>query len=194
VDGEYRQVDPSQWPEEMEVNVKVGLGSGSKEDRIMGRQMIGQIQAMLKQGGSPIVSDDNVFNNAIGLARDFGLAPNDLFTEPPKDEQGNPIPQQQPPDPKVQALMAQVQVKQQAIEAQREADAQKLQQMAAQHADEAQLEIMRQHQEAALAVREQNLQSWLDQQQMLLEAHKHATQLDNQAKIAKMRPGGSLAK
>lgn len=159
----------------------------------MGRQMIGQVQAMLKQGGSQIVTDENLFNNATGLARDFGLSPNDLFTEVPKGPDGQPIPQQQPPDPKVQALMAQVQVKQQAIEAQREADAQKLQQLAAQHADTAQLEIMRQHQEAALAVREQNLQAFIDQQQMLLEAHKHATQLDNQHRIAKLRPGGSLA-
>jgi hypothetical protein len=30
VDGEYKEVDPSQWPEDMEVNVVVGLGSGSK--------------------------------------------------------------------------------------------------------------------------------------------------------------------
>jgi hypothetical protein len=45
--------------------VKVGLGSGSKEDRIMGRQMIGQVQAMLKQAGSPIVTDDNLYNNAL---------------------------------------------------------------------------------------------------------------------------------
>jgi hypothetical protein len=67
VDGSYRQVDPSQWPEDFEVQVKVGLGSGSKEDRIMGRQMIGQVQAMLKQGGSQIVTDENMFNNATGL-------------------------------------------------------------------------------------------------------------------------------
>jgi hypothetical protein len=33
----------------------------------------------------------------------------------------------------------------------------------------------------------------IDQQQMMLEAHKHAAQLDSQQKIAKMRPGGSLA-
>lgn len=194
VDGQFRQVDPSQWPEGMEVYVKVGLGSGSKDERIMHRQMIGQVQAMLKMGNSPIVTDDNLYNNAVGLARDAGLQPNDLFTEPPKDEQGNPIPQQQPPDPKVQALMAQVQAKQQAIEAQQQADAAKLQQMAAQHQDETQIELLRQHQEAALAVRQQNLQSWLDQQQMILEAHKHAATLDNQNRIAKMRPGGSLAK
>lgn len=194
VDGEFRRVDPSQWPESMEVEVKVGLGSGSKDERIQYRQMLGQVQSMLKMANSQIVTDDNIYNLAVGLTRDCGLQPNDYFTEPPKDEQGNPIPQQQPPDPKVQALMAQVQVKQQAIEAQKEADAAKLQQMMAQHANETQLEVMRQHQEAALAVRQQDLQSFIDQQQMILEAHKHATALDNQQRIAKMRPGGSLAK
>jgi hypothetical protein len=160
----------------------------------MYRQMIGQAQAMLKQAGSPIVTDDNLYNMAVGLTRDCGLEPNDLFTEPPKDAQGNPIPQQTPPDPKVMALMAQVQVKQHAIEAQKEADAAKIQQMIAQHVSEAQIESARQQMEAALEIRQQNIQAFIDQQQMILEAHKHATQMDNQQKIAKMRPGGKLNK
>ena len=194
VDGQYRTVDPSQWPEDMEVNVKVGLGSGSKEDNVMALQAIGQVQSMLKMAGSQIVSDDNVYNACVSLARAFNQQPNDFFTEPPKDEQGNPIPQQQPPDPKAQALMMQVQVKQQAIEAQKQADAMKLQQAMAQHVDEAHLEIMRQNMEAQIAERQQNLQAFIDQQQMILEAHKHAAQLDTQQKIAKMRPGGALDK
>ena len=194
VDGQYRQIDPSQWPEDMEVNIKVGLGSGSKQDRVMGLQAIGQVQSMLKMAGSQIVSDDNVYNAAVGLARAFGLQPNDYFTEPPKGPDGQPIPQQQPPDPKMMAMMAQVQVKQQAIEAQKQADAAKLQQAMQQHVDEAHLEIMRQNMEAQIAEREQNLQTFIAQQQMTLEAHKHAAQLDSQQKIAKMRPGGKLDK
>jgi hypothetical protein len=194
VDGQYRQIDPSQWPEDLEVQVVVGLGSGTKQDRVMGLQTIGQVQSMLKMAGSQIATDDNVYNACTGLARALGLQPNDFFTEPPKDEQGNPIPQQQPPDPKAQALMMQVQVKQQAIEAQREANATKIQQMQAQHVDETQLELRRQQMEAALEQQQQHLQFFIDQQQMILEAHKHAAQLDSQQKIAKMRPGGSLDK
>ena len=194
VDGQYRQVDPSQWPEDLEVQVVVGLGSGSKQDRVMGYQMLGQVQSMLKMSGSPIVTDENLYNAATGLARALGLQPNDLFTDVPRDPQGNPIPQQPQPDPKAQALMMQVQVKQQAIEAQREANAMKLQQAQAQHMDEAHLEIMRQNMEAQLAVRQQDLQAFIDAQEMRLEAAKHAAQLDNQAKIAKMRPGGALDK
>jgi hypothetical protein len=192
VDGQYRQVDPSQWPEEMEVQVVVGLGSGSKQDRIVYRQMLGQVQSLLKQSGSPIVSDDNLYNNAVGLARDCGLQPNDYFTEPPKDENGNPIPQQQPPDPKAEALMAQVQMKQQQIvQAQQEGQA-KLQLLAAKHASDAEIAQAKAEMESQLAVRQQDLETWLNHQQMIIEAHKHAATLDNQARIAKMRPGGRL--
>lgn len=158
----------------------------------MYRQQLGQVQSMLKMSGSPLVTDDNVYNNAVGLARDCGLQPNDLFTEPPKDQNGNPIPPQPQPDPKAQALMAQVQVKQQAIEAQQQADAAKLQQMMAEHQDQAHIELIKQQQESALAIRQQNLQAFIDQQQMMLEAHKHIATLANQAHIAKMRPGGRL--
>jgi hypothetical protein len=194
VDGQFRQVDPSQWPEGMEVYVKVGLGSGSKDQRIMYRQMIGQVQATLKMGNSPIVTDDNLYNNAVGLCRDAGLQPNDLFTEPPKDEQGNPIPQQQPPDPKVMALQAQVQQKQLQIELQQQSDQAKIQAMIQKHASDAQIEQAKAEMESQLAIRQQDLETFLQQQQMVIDAHKHAATLDNQARIAKMRPGGSLAK
>lgn len=192
VDGAYRTVDPSQWPEDMEVNVRVGLGSGAKDERIMYRQTIGQAQAMLKMSGSPIVTDGNLYNNAVGMARDMGLAPNDLFTEPPKDPMGNPLPSQQPPDPKAQALMAQVQMKQAAMEGQQQLDQQKLMLMAQKHQDDATLAGAKATTEAELAIRQQNMQAWLDHQQMLLEADRHAATLDNQQKIAKMRPGGRL--
>lgn len=192
VDGEYRVVDPSQWPEDMEVQVVVGLGSGSKQERIIHRQLIGQAQSMLKMAGSPIVTDDNVYNNAVGLARDCGLQANDLFTAPPKDAQGNPIPQQQPPDPKAQALMAQVQVKQAALEQQAQAEQEKLSLMAATHQNEAQVQAAKIQMESSIAIRQQNLQAWIDLQQMKLEAEKHMATMANQQKIAKMRPGGRL--
>lgn len=199
VDGNYREVDPSQWPEDMEVNVKVGLGSGSKEDRIMGRQAIGQLQAILKQGNSPIVSDDNLYNNATGLARDFGLSPNDLFTEVPKGPDGKPVPQQQPPDPKVQALMAELQMKQQQLEQSKQEGEAKLQMMAAKHASDAQLAAAKAEQEAQLAVRQQDLQTWLATEQLKLEHEKHGQAMahadeQHQAKIKTMREGGALNK
>jgi hypothetical protein len=192
VDGQYRMVDPSQWPQDFEVQVKVGLGSGSKQERIIYRQQIGQVQGMLKMSGSQIVTEDNIYNNAVGLARDCGLQPNDLFTEPPKDAQGNPIPPQQQPDPKVEALMAQVQLKQSQIEEQAQANQSKLELMAAQHASTAQIQAAKDTMEAQIAIRQQDLQGWLDLHQMQLEAAKHAATISSNERIAKMRPGGRL--
>jgi hypothetical protein len=194
VDGQFRKVDPSQWPEGMEVYVKVGLGSGSKDERIMYRQMIGEVQATLKMGNSPIVTDDNLYNNAVGLCRDAGLQPNDLFTEPPKDEQGNPIPQQQPPDPKVMALQAQVQAKQQQIMLQQQSDQAKIEAMIQKHASDVQIEQAKAEMESQLAVRQQDLQAFLEQQQMVIDAHKHAAEQDAKVQIAKLRPGGAINK
>lgn len=199
VDGEYKTVDPSQWPEDMEVQVKVGLGSGSKEDRIMGRQMIGQVQAMLKQGGSQIVTDDNLYNNATGLARDYGLSPNDLFTEVPKGPDGQPIPQQQPPDPAMMKLQGELQIKQQQLQQAQQEGQIKLQLMAQQHASDAQIAQARAQMEAELAIRQQNLQAWIDAHQMAMDAHKHAAEMkmrddESRAKIKTMRSGGALNK
>jgi hypothetical protein len=191
VDGQYHMVDPSQWPEDMEVQVAVGLGSGSKEDRIMFRQSIAQAQSMAMMSQSPVCTWQNVFNNLTALARDMNLQPNDLWTDPTQ----NPAAQQpQQPDPKTQALMAQVQVKQQEMQMRGAMDQQKLQLEAAKGEGQLQLQAQNAHAQAEIALRQQNLQGWLDTQQMKLEAAKHAATIDSSEKIAKMRPGGALDK
>jgi hypothetical protein len=193
VDGEYRQVDPSQWPESMEVQVIVGLGSGSKQDRIMYRQAVAQAQAMAMESQAPLCTWENVFNNLSALARDMNLPPNDLWTHP----QDNP--QQPQPDPAIMKLQGELQIKQQQLQqAQQEGQA-KLALMAQQHATDAQIEQYRAQMEADLAVRQQNLQAWVDAHQMALDAHKHAAEMkqkdaESKAKISQMRKGGALNK
>jgi hypothetical protein len=66
--------------------------------------------------------------------------------------------------------------------------------MAQKHASDAEIAQAKAQLESQLAVRQQDIQAWLNQQEMALEAHKHAARLDNQAKIAKMKPGGALNK
>ncbi|MGJ3630159.1 portal protein [Sphingomonas sp. MMS24-JH45] len=38
-------VDPSKWPEDINVNIRVGLGTGSKDKRIQARMMLAPIMA-----------------------------------------------------------------------------------------------------------------------------------------------------
>ena len=191
VDGEYRTVDPTQWPESMEVQVVVGLGSGSKEDRIAFRQMLGQLQGVAMQGQAPICTWENVFNNMSALARDMGLAPNDVWTHPDDN------PQQQAPDPAMMKLQAEIQIKQQQLESQKQEGLMKIQLMAAQHASDAQIAQAKADREAQLAVRQQNLDAWVAAHEMALEAQKHATdamhkEAESKSKISKMSKGGKL--
>jgi hypothetical protein len=193
VDGEYRQVDPQQWPEDMEVNVRVGLGSGSKDERLMYRNMVAQSHSMLMAAQSPIVTWENVFNNLTAAAKDAGLPPNDLYTHPDDN------PQQPQPDPAVMKLQGELQMKQQQLQqAQQEGQA-KLALMAQKHESDEAIANARAQMEADLATRQQNLQAWLDAHQMVMDAHQQAheqrlAESENQAKIKKLRQGGQLNK
>lgn len=110
VNGEYKEADPSQWPEELDCNIRVGLGSNSKEKRIQGRMMLLTLQREGKQIG--LVNNENLFANLDGLVRDMGLGKGqDYF-----NKEGGA--QEQQPNPEAQAAMAKVQMEQQKAEGQ----------------------------------------------------------------------------
>jgi hypothetical protein len=194
VDGEYREVDPSQWPEDMEAQVTVGLGSGSKQDRIMYRNMIAQAQTLLMQAGAPICSWENVFNNLSAGAKDMGLAPNDIFTHP--DE----APQQEPqPDPNMLKVMAEMQIGQAKLQQAQQEGQQKLALMAQKHESDAAIAQFKSNMEADLAVRQQNLDMMLQRMEMQMEARKHQHDMklkadESKAKVKTLRRGGALNK
>lgn len=203
VDGEYRQVDPSQWPEDMEINVKVGLGSGSKDERIAYRQMIAQSHAMLKEAGSPLVTDENIYNNLAAICKDAGLQPNDVYTNP-KDAP----PQQPKPDPEQLKIQAEMQLQQAKMQGDQQLQAQKLDAMKQEAAlkadlarqvaeteaqlarDKAEFEAQQAREkfefERALAV--EKLQ--FEERQAVRDADRRDYETD--AKVSANRPGGKL--
>lgn len=96
VDGQYKMVDPANWPEDININVRVGLGSGSKDKRIQARMTLVPLMAEGAQQGK--VSDENIFHAIDGLVRDLGLGTgSDFWIDPSTQPQGQQ--QQQPPDP-----------------------------------------------------------------------------------------------
>ncbi len=203
VDGDYREVDPSQWPENMEINVRVGIGSGAKEDRVVARQLVAQVQGALKASGSPLVTDDNLYNNAIGLCRDTGLQPNDLFTEPPKDEQGNPVPQEQPPDPEMMKAQAELQLKQQQHEMDTQLKGADLQAKQQESALKLELERAKAEEAAQLArdkaefEREQAMAQMIFEREIEMQRFEHEKALafykaDKDAEAKRYREGGRL--
>lgn len=81
VDGQFKQVDPSQWPDEMDMNIAVGLGTNSKDKRIAARSMLLGVQKEGLQVG--LANNQGIFKNVDGLVRDMGIGKGvDYFIDP----------------------------------------------------------------------------------------------------------------
>ncbi len=112
VDGEYREIDPSEWPEDMNVMIRVGLGSGKKEQRLQSRMLLLQIQRECMAAGLPIVRPTHIHKSISGVVKDANLgSPNDFVDDPDSEEvQARMAQQGEQPDPEQQKLEAEMQM------------------------------------------------------------------------------------
>lgn len=112
VDGQYKLVDPRSWPEDVNVSIRVGLGTGSKDKRIQARMALAPILAEGVQAGK--VSDEKVFHAIDGLVRDMGLGQGDQYWDDPKSPDA--AQKEERPDPEMLAMQAEQQRAQQQME------------------------------------------------------------------------------
>ncbi len=121
--NQWVSVDPREWKTRNDMTIHVGLGQGSKSERMAHLTALGGIQKELLLGGKTnLVSDKNLYSTAKETTRLLGL-PNvdDFFTDP-----ATQAPPQASPNPdmikmQMEQQKAQDQIKLQAIKA--EADA-----------------------------------------------------------------------
>lgn len=128
IDGVWKEVDPTKWPEDMIARPRLGLGSTRREHRLGLRREVIQMQAEALQAGLGIVDDQKFYNSAKGFINDAGIGePTEFFNEPPKDEQGNPIPPQPKADPEMEKAKMDAQLKAQDQQARQQESQIKLQ-------------------------------------------------------------------
>ncbi len=190
VDGEYRAVEPSQWPDEMDIIIRVGLGTGRKEHRLQNRMTLLEIQREVMLAGLPIVGPEQIYKSMVGVIRDASLgSPADFVIDP------STIPPQEPqPSPEEMKMQGELQMAQMKMQADAMLQAAKLEmqkQEAAQKADlerqkaetdlrlalvkqQADLDYMRQKAEIEAQQAQQKLGAALDEQ----DAKAAAFQLD----------------
>lgn len=161
--GKWVDIDPSTWESDMDMEVMVGLGTGSK-DRQVGQMMslMTQITAPLvqAQGGlsGPLVTAENVKAQADQLTESMGFKSTvNFFTDP-----ATAPPQPPKPDPKIAAEQAKQQTIQANHQASIQADAAK-----AQNRVQADLTIkaMNARLDQEKAERDAQLKEWLAQQE-----------------------------
>jgi hypothetical protein len=205
VDGQYRQIDPTQWPESMNVVVRVGLGSGRKDQRVQDLMNMLQVQREVMLGGLPIVQPEQIYKSMAALARALNIgSPNDYVVDPST----LPPPPPAPPDLEQQKIQGMLQLNAQKLEMQGQKDAAILQlkeQEAAmkaqnQHMDtvgklslQAQNDMMQAHIAHQGQLMDQNLQlRKIDLAERVASRKDARDELESQAKVQKFRNGGQL--
>lgn len=163
IDGEYRRVDPTLWPDDVDVLVRVGLGTGNKDHRLQLRMsLLGVQKEALAMG---MASPENLFNNVAAIVKDAGLGqPDDYFVNP-----ANAQPPQQPPDPAMVEAQAKVVVEQQ------------------------KLAIERQKAEHQMAMDERRLDWEMQLAEAKMRTEAQLALMKQDAGMETNRPGGSLA-
>lgn len=110
--NQWVNVDPRQWQEREDMTVKVGLGTGSKSEELAGIQMLIGAQEKAVQIGA--VSPQNFHNSAKLLTKTLGHKdPDEFFTAPDPNNPASKQPIPPPPNPDMEKLQTEFQLKQQ---------------------------------------------------------------------------------
>ena len=114
--GEYIQMDPREWSNQYDVSISVGLGTGNKQEQMaMLAMILDKQERILQQFGpaNPLVTVGQYRETLGRMIEAAGFKDSSTFFKPvtPEIDQAlsNPPPQQQQPDPAIQAMMMQAQ-------------------------------------------------------------------------------------
>lgn len=101
------EIDPRFWNADMDVAVRVGLGTGTRDQQMQSLMMINQIQMDDLQLGLPTVNPELLYNTRARLVEFSGLSTPELYFSDPKiNQQGGPqgIPPEQVQQAQAQAF------------------------------------------------------------------------------------------
>ena len=114
--GQYVPMDPREWSNQYDVTISVGLGTGNRQEQMaMLAMILDKQERILQQFGpaNPLVSVAQYRDTLGRMIEAAGFKDSATFFKPitPEIDQqlSNPPPQQQQPDPAIQAMMMQAQ-------------------------------------------------------------------------------------
>jgi hypothetical protein len=119
--GGYRTVDPARWPDEIDVTINVGIGTGTKEQRIGYQQTLAAFQAQIAQSESRLVDDEVIFNLVSDMAEDMGIGVATRYFKDPAKLPPAPEPGEQP-DPALVKVQGDQQLAQAELQARQQKD------------------------------------------------------------------------
>mgnify|MGYP003328858161 CR=1 FL=1 len=110
VQNQYYEIDPASWREDMDVEVRVGLGYGDNDVRVQSLTTFATFMNQVAQATQGIVNPENVYNMMREVGEELGIKNVDKFVSPP--------PPPAPPQPSAQDQVAQAQAQAMLMQAQ----------------------------------------------------------------------------
>ena len=168
--GKYIPVDPREWSNQYDVDISVGLGTGSKAEQMTMLQMVlAKQEAILQQFGpaNPLVSVGQYRGTLGRFIEAAGFTDSaEFFKEvTPEIEAQLAQPKQQQPDPTTAALIQQSQAQIQIAQQKAQADIQAAQQKAM-----AEIQLQREKAQAEIMIQREKSQAQLELKQQELNA------------------------
>lgn len=93
--NKFVKYNPQEWRDGYDMSINVGLGTGDKEQNMLGFQQMAMVQEkLIAAGKSNLVTDKNIFNLASRMAENAGFKEvNEFYTDPEEAEQPQIPPQ-----------------------------------------------------------------------------------------------------
>lgn len=205
--GEFKRIDASSFEDEMDMTIRVGLGTGRKDARLQARMFVLEQQKEALAVGSALVDEDKIYNSMAGIISDSALGDPNMYVNDPAQSAGGDEGEKKDPatieaEGKLQLEQQRQQFEQQKAAAQMQLDGQKAAaQLEASRAEsEARIQLMREEAAAKLELENQKAAAEADMnmQRMQFEQAMAVRQLEqsarNDANLSENRPGGDLDK
>jgi hypothetical protein len=207
------EMDPRHWNADMDVSISVGLGIGNKAQQIAVADGILQTIAMAMQDprAATLFPLEKIFN---AIKRKFtaaGIKNTDEFIqEPQRDQEGNVVEPETPPDPETQKAQAEMQLSAAKLQGEQQMAQAKLEMQQQEAALKIQLAREEAEAEAMLAREKAMFEAELAREKMQLERElamqkaeidreiaarsEQRRDRESDAKVSKNREGGDLSK
>lgn len=188
LNGAWMSVDPTEWRNEYDVSINVGLGVGNKDQRVQHLMALSQKQEAGLQIG--VATPENVYNANVELAKELGYKTVDkFFTDPSKQ------PPRPPPPPPYQVQVEQMKQQGEAQHNQflAQAEQQKIAMQDQQHQREIQRDLDVERMKQSMEMQQQTALNQLEAQRDELKARLDAQVAQHQATLDAQREADRLA-
>ena len=171
INGQFITTNPATWRERTDVKAVIGVGSVSKERKLLGLEKTLELQAIIAEKTPPgmLVAPQNIYKALYDLMKNNGLQPEYYFSDP---AQFQPPPPQ--PDPMQQAQMMLMQAQAQNLQADGQSKVMRSQADMQKNQIEAQMKQV----EMAAKAQESRLRQQIDGMRMQLEAMRQRSEVD----------------